>query len=356
VADGAKQWPIREVAARVEDKVWPLLALFTDSEYARRFAKEGDTLTDDHCERVANGILQAREYFQAASHTSLATAPVLLYYGILHLANVLIAASAKPQPDHHGLTRLRGDFADTLDYFGCNILLPKKVPMVFASLNEVVDCDINIVPNPLGKGAMVLPSTMAMVAYEYPQRDDIIGSMVQLWDIVGSIPELHEYCVASDRIECLTVPLHQIKIERRNEDVTVLLAFSREIPEFIGEDLRSTLGMEEWVEGRDVVVFRAVSKEQFRTPLLRSPLRGQPHILAPRLPGSEWQISEVATMLLAMFILGDLARYQARLWMHFISGASIEVEAVRAFVDIAASKFPFLVLNHLRREFLRFAP
>jgi YaaC-like protein len=119
--------------------------------------------------------------------------------------------------------------------------------------------------------------------------------------------------------------------------------------------LRSTLGMEEWIEGRDIVVFRAVSKELFRTPWLRSPLRGQPHMLEPRLPGHEWQISEVATMLLAMFILGDLARYRSNLWMDFISHPSFEVEAVRAFVDIVGSKFPFLVLNHLRREYLHFA-
>jgi hypothetical protein len=87
----------------------------------------------------------------------------------------------------------------------------------------------------------------------------------------------------------------------------VLLAFSREIPEFIREDLRSTIGIQEWAEGRDILACRAVSEGEFRTHWLRSPLRGQPHILAPRLPGYEWQISEVATMVLAMFILGDLA-------------------------------------------------
>jgi hypothetical protein len=352
VADRSKQWPIREISGRAEDRVWPLLGLFTDSKYAKRFAKENEPLTDEHCERIANGVLQAREYFQAASHTSLATAPVLLYYGMRHLAEVLIAASGKPQPPpRHGLSRMQGEYANHLDYFGCKVW-PRGV---FAVLNEVVDCDINVVLNPLGKGGMVLPWTRAMIAYEYPKRDEIIGNTVRFWDIVGSIPELHEYCVGSDRIECLTVPLHQIKIERRNRNVTVLLALSREVPEFIREDLHSTIGMEEWVQGREIMAFRAVSKDKFRTPWLRSPLRGEPHILAPRLPGYEWQISEVATMLLVMFILGDLARYQSNLWMDFISHTSTEVEAVRALADVVAAKFPFLVLNHLRGEYLHFA-
>jgi hypothetical protein len=109
VADGSKQWPIREVAGRVEDNVWRLLALFRNSEYARRNAEAGVTLTDDHCERIANGIIQAREYFQAAPHTSLATAPVLLYYEMLHLADVLIAACGKPppRPQHEAVPHTR---------------------------------------------------------------------------------------------------------------------------------------------------------------------------------------------------------------------------------------------------------
>jgi hypothetical protein len=187
VTNGSKQWPIREISAHVEGRVWSLPGLFTDSEYAKRFAKEKEDrpLTDEHCERITNGVLQAREYFQAASHTSLATAQVLLYYGMLHLAEVLIAACGKPKPPHyHGLSRIQGEYTDHLDYFGWKV----KQHGVFPLLNRVVDCDINVVSNPPGMGGMVLPSTMAMIAYEYPRRDEIIGNTVQFWNIEGPFP------------------------------------------------------------------------------------------------------------------------------------------------------------------------
>jgi hypothetical protein len=345
-------WPLRETSGRVEDGVWPLLKLFADRDYVDRFVKEDITLAREHYARIANGVIQAREYFHAASHTSLATAPTLLYYGMLHLADALIASRGGSQSQNHGLRRLRGALPDDLDYFGCKV--DRKG--AFASLNEVVNCDVSPVLNPLGRSGVVFWSTMTVMADELPTRGNIVGSTVNFWELVGAIPELHEYCIYSDRVICLTVPLHEIKLERRPPtETTLTLAFARGLEEYVSDYLVSRVGMERWIEGVDLVGYRHVSQDpegSVSVPRLRSPLRGQPHLIFPQ--SREWQVSEIATMLLSMFILGDLARYQTNLWMSFIKRPSVELEAVSAFVDVALPKFPFLVLNHLRREYLHF--
>jgi hypothetical protein len=327
-----------------------------DRDYVDRFAKEDITLTEEHYARIANGVIQAREYFHAASHTSLATAPTLLYYGMLHLADALVASRSGSQSKHHGLRRLRGAFPDDLDYFGCKVDHTGAFTGAFASLNEVVDCDVSPVWNPLGRGEVEFLSTMTAMAFGLPTRGNIVGSTVKFWDLVGAIPELHEYCIYSARVICFTVPLHEIKVDRRSPtETTVTLAFARGLEEYVSDHLVTRLGMERWIEGVDLVGYRHVIQDpegSVSVPRLRSPLRGQPHLIFQQ--SREWQVSEIATMLLSMFILGDLARYQTNLWMSFINRPSLELEAVSTFVDVALPKFPFLVLNHLRREYLHF--
>jgi hypothetical protein len=332
----------------VEDRVWSLLRLFRNSTYADRWVRDHKCLQDEHFERITNGILQAEEYFRAASYISLATSPVLLYYGMLHLADVVIAANGKQQPTpHHGLKRVREGSSDPVDHLQCRVMNNG----VFASFNNLVYRDVSPVRNPLGKEGTIFPASVA-VALEYPQREAILGKTVHFDDFIGSIPDLSQHCAHSKRVHCLTVPLHDIQLESTQGKHTLSLALSRESKSFVEEYLTTTLGMEELTEGPDLVVFRLVSGgDSVSRPHLRSPLKGRPHIVG----GLKWQISEAATMLLLMFIFGDLARYQSNLWMKFVSQSSEENEIVNEFVNVAAVKFPYLVLTQLRRQLLLFA-
>lgn len=341
--------PIHEVPGRVEDKVWPLLRLFTNITYAKQWIAESNDLEDEHLERIIHGILQAEEYFRAASHTSLATSPVLFYYGMIHLADVIIAANAEQQPSHHGLKRIKEESDGVLDHLECRVLKSG----VFASFNSLVSYDLVPVRNPLGREGVLFDTSVA-VSQRYPQRETILGESVHFGDFIGSIPDLSEHCTHSEKITYSTISLYDIQVDSTTEEYTLSLALSRQLKRRVEEYLTSVLGMEELTEGTDLVAFRRVGKPAGKIimPHLRSPLRGRPHLLAD---GMSQQISEAATILLLMYILGDLARYQSRKWMRFVSQASEELEIVNEFASVAAVKFPYLILTQLRGQLLHFS-
>ncbi len=116
-----REYGIRSISeSYAHSRIWNELLLFRDVEYAqsqlvRLHRTPATQMRNVRKQAVQIGycIIQAKEYFDAASSTSNATKPVLLYYSAmsLALAQILLFATgdssldrARGQHAHHGLT------------------------------------------------------------------------------------------------------------------------------------------------------------------------------------------------------------------------------------------------------------
>lgn len=113
------------------EEVWDQIARYSSREFLKQFSGSTDKnlIWDEFIDYGAVRIQQAVEFRQAARESSLLTAPLPLYYSILNLTRAFLALKNEIKPtSHHGLIFKKGE-----DLLSCNAVL---VPGTFTEYLE----------------------------------------------------------------------------------------------------------------------------------------------------------------------------------------------------------------------------
>ncbi len=287
---------------------------------------------------------QAREFFQSGVNSSLLVRPLLLYYGMVNLAKMLILAHDPLYPSHtkllaHGVTTRK----------------LKKGDYLF------LEDEVKIQKDGL------LPHLMSLLTGRNPRESYKIKELISL------IPELmHTYqklyqdevlipIYIPDEVDTkhlrttLYLPLSILEHERvRLEDfVSKLNQFNQDPDYFTAGEIYERQKIFElyWHQHEGLHLFD--SPNGFSNPIFIRDVMGR-HYFWTRLE-ERLILPEITVHLLIMYLLGMLCRYDGDLWgeIHF-SFYSQDLYLIHEFIHTSPRKYPNLILNLLFNEIYYF--
>ncbi len=328
-------------------------------------------------------IEQAEEYFLSAQHVTIATRPLLLYYGMASLAWALVLFKKtgdysldKLQKRHehqdHGLKRPNVSYGirtqpltEILERVRAEVprLIQSRpsgaeLPGTFGLLYGCVQMERAWIELQIKRGPVTttdrtpLESTSSL-----PNPATISGSFLSLGRLLLQIPDMvppfAELGIRPPFAFC-----SQAKIGRREEDSeqTLVMTFSRMREEEVAAlrarfPPRAGLTCHEFPAGLGIEV-RHNQGERVVVPALRETIDGRHYVFIPEEPEL---LPETCALLAAMFLLGMLVRYYPHIWMELLDRRHVFVEVLEAFLPIAVRKYPNLILNNLSGDSFGFA-
>ncbi len=316
------------------DELWLQLRLFESEYYSKQFFKEKhDEINDEELEKlsviIASNLKQAHEYYSAASSVSILTSPLLYYYGMMCLTNVLWASLNKTQPI--GLSHGLKSKAESTD----NQLLSNEYVTVHkkGSFPELHSC-----------------------FSDFPITE---GTKFNIKDVLSVIPELKTLYenIYNERSRCIEVVrnqngfsydrkefLHFQEILKNNKDFFEQL----NVPLYnqIDTQLKQTIQ----------IIYSGINdKTIFEYPLQKS-MNGEIFFTFPLNAGNTvYAIPEASAHFMVMHCLGMLVRYEPVKWLQIVGGKlSSDINLINQFIEISKRKFPNMVLNGLLGKEMQF--
>lgn len=272
---------------------------------------------------------QGQEYFHAARATTSITSPVLLYYGMLSLAKVLVSLSIPdfmmgPRNLRHGLTHIRASGSPV-----SNHRLEIKTHGVFSLLRK----------------ALRMEST----------PDNLQVSAQELFE---HVPDIYEYVNAHN--DCI-FPAHVTRQGRYSAEERVSwLTVETPAPLDQQQEQRLPGGFERFPDGlrkqfsitEGNSAYRHLLDERnsydhetfLQNKKFFTSFSGKKYLpLKCRSTAGPIEFTELEILYLCVFLLSSLARYEPQAWTELTSGFVFsEMYFVSEFLAIVQDKYPFL--------------
>lgn len=310
------------------EELWLQLRLFESEYYSRQFLKEKySDITDEELDKLsvifASNIKQAYEYYSAASSVSILTSPLLYYYGMMCLTNVLWASLNKTNDisEDHGLYSNSDDSDHLLS-------------------NEYVIVHKN--------GSF--PSIHACFS-EFPIKE---GTKFYIKDILSVIPELKTlfekiYNQKSQLNKLLKLDCYLVFTR---DDYPHLQEILKNNDKFFNQyDMPFQINLFDEVMGVACISDSTV----FDYPLQKS-LNGEVYFTLPiKVDSMLYGVPEASAHFMVMHCLGMLVRYEPVKWLQIVSGKlSSDINLINRFIEVSKRKFPNMILNGLLGKELQF--
>ncbi len=314
------------------EELWLQLRLFESEYYSRQFLKEKySDITDEELDKLsvifASNIKQAYEYYSATSRVSILTSPLLYYYGMMCLTNVLWASLNKTKniSKDHGLYSNSDDSGHLLS-------------------NEYV-----IVHK---KGSFpALHSCFSDISLKE-------GTKFFIKDILSVIPDL------------------QTLYENINKESSRSLKLTRNSMGFCGFTIGQMDNLylqdfsknhhHDFIKQYKETVYSSLhfdicemasyyTDKIFNFPFQKS-LNGEIYFTFPiNVENTLYAIPEASAHFMIMHCLGMLVRYEPLKWLQIVSGKlSSDINLINRFIEISKRKFPNMILNGLLGKELQF--
>lgn len=310
----------------------------------RRSIFEESAIVTRKSRQIAYAISQADEYFTAADTVSIATSPLIYFYGMLSLTKAAIIANSEKllleDIKYHGLfTRPTNSelkaYSENHEHW--------RMDTEYAITNDgVVNEFFNIThDSPLPKNSIVRFKDILKIN---PETGEIYN---RYYDEPPRFFPLYHSTINKDpfRIEL-------------NPATTSKEIFTQSFPD-IENDFLIQDGL---LHGQALII---KSKEHLISPPnymgIYSPIPGGKFLIS----GLEYESNgEIHTKYICpevcdyigMFILGDIVRYKQEFWGRTISGETDgSIALVNFFVSIAKARFPNFILNQIFNEEFKYA-
>lgn len=334
-------------------KMWDHFIYFETEPTVRKFLEdryqhleEGDpkALAYRNAYKMIYLSKQAREFFQSGVNSSLLVRPLLLYYGMVNLAKMLILSYDPLYPSHtkllaHGITTRK----------------LKKGDYVF------LEDEVKIQKDGL------LPHLMTILTGSNPRESYKIKELISL------IPELlHTYNKLYQEEVLLPVYIPD-EVDTKLFRTTLYLPLS--ILESTGLLLETFVAwLNQFNQGSDYFTAGEIYEQQhifklywhqqeglhlfdapngFSNPIFVRDMMGKNYFWTR--PEKRLILPEITVHFLIMYILGMLCRYDGDLWgeLHF-SFYSQDLYLIHEFIHTSPRKYPNLILNLLFNEIYYF--
>jgi len=340
-----------------------IISRHSSSDNAKKQAKQ-----IKHC------LEQAEEYFQAASVTSIATQPLVLYYGMVSLSWALVLYKAtgdyaldRLNSDHleHGLSR------PLFQYSSRHTPLPDLLTEVETTVSPLTGSELRGTFGLLAQHSRLEPSSALLTkldgtvvvtmrslfeAKSTKNMVELAGRVLSLKDFFFQTPDMGPFLSELGIRPSFAVVTQFTCQLRTDNSVLIDLMTSRCNEAEINSLEASFRALPGWIVRRlpSGVHARLHYQEGRRTgpgPIVSETVHGHRYIYLPK----DDLLPDPARFLGAMFLLGMLVRYFPHVWMHFIDNRHPIVDAVEAFLPIAKRTFPTLILNNLTGDSFRFS-
>jgi len=304
------------------DDIWLRLLRFTHQRglAQHRPRASGQALDLDACAEVTGSCRQAHEYFKAATSSTLATAPLQLYYGMISLlkAATILVAGHCGDIGHHGMT-------------------------IGKIVKEMRIGDVSLTVQGQRAGGLL----------EYAQvvqpGNGLTGK--QLWtlrELLGSVPDLFDEHAAAygPGQEIYSVPFERVVLSDSQS--------ADRIDSAHGPTILPLISQIEGFSSRYLAPQQLPDGLVILRPRLKSPgdlaqmaLSGRRFLLVGHKKNQACvTLVPMLSIFMGMFILGTLSRYHARRWFDFLGNTQDdERNLIESFVRLSIRGFPNMVLD-----------
>lgn len=317
-------------------------------------------------------LQQAREYRDAASVTSLATKPLLLYYSImsLALAEMLFKSdgsksldAARGEHAHHGLTLNVAQNSPELELSTAASSLIAK-PMVssgkrrgtFELWHQVARESPVIGVQREHFASNNIVSTQLLLGSEDKRMGSINPDGISLLDCFTGSPGMFGHFVGSKLSSRALRGRFARQINKGAnsiEDELIIHPGNVDVVSAIAKEIafepRSFENLA-FVESPNSILLRATyeydNQIMYRLPKIASWTKDEMFFLRPDIP-----LNEFGYLYIGLYILGNYARYFPDKWMQDVEGGSPLSIATEEFVDIAESRMALLILGELTSKY-----
>lgn len=322
---------ISEEKIRTENplkELWLQLRLFESEYYSKQFLKEKyHQITDDELNKLSiiftSNIKQAYEYYSAASNVSILTSPLLYYYGMMCLTNVLWASLNK-----------------TEEIFGSHGLRSKSEGLDHFLSNEYITV--------FKKGSF---SALHACFTGFPIKEK---TKFYIKDVLSVIPELKNLFekIYNDKPRLVQIE----NTENLTFDYFNCLHFQEILNDskrFLKQqyNVQFVINLDDEIVGIDTPYIL----KHFEYPFQKN-MNDELYFTLPIKVGNAlYGIPETSAHFIVMNCLGMLVRYEPVKWLQIVSGkSSAEINLINQFVEVSKRKFPNIVLNGLLGKEVRF--
>jgi hypothetical protein len=305
------------------EELWLQLRLFESEYYSRQFLKEKyPDITNEELDKLsvifASNIKQAYEYYSAASSVSILTSPLLYYYGMMCLTNVLWASLNKTNDisEDHGLY----SNSDSSDHLLSNEYVIVHKEGSFPALHSCFS-DIPITN----------------------------GTKFYIKDILSVIPELKTLFekIFDEKSRCIkfTRKDHYFSYNHRE-----LLRFQDVLENNESFFKQYNVPLYTLFTGRPektIEILYSINDEMiFEYPFQKN-LNGEIFFTFPiNFEDTVYAVPEASAHFMVMHCLGMLVRYEPVKWLQIVSGKlSSDINLINRFIEVSKRKFPNMILN-----------
>ncbi|MDP3104019.1 MAG: YaaC family protein [Candidatus Methanoperedens sp.] len=315
------------------DELWLQLRLFECEYYSRQFLKDKyNDITDEELNNLsvifASNIKQAYEYYSAASSVSILTSPLLYYYGMMCLTNVIWATINKTKniSKKHGL----GSKSDGSDH---------------SLSNEYVTIHKN--------GSF--PALHACFS-DFPIKE---GTKFYIKDILSVIPELNPLFekIYNEKPRLIKLIRRNLSFDTLSMDRDDILHFREVLKN--NDDFLKQYNLKPFINLLDEIIgisFPYSLNNILSDYPLQKNMNGEMYLTLPiKTANTSYAIPEASAHFIVMHSLGMLVRYEPIKWLQIVSGKlSSDITLINRFIDISKRKFPNIILNGLLGKDMQF--
>jgi hypothetical protein len=325
--------------------------------------------------QIRDCLIQAEEYFNSAKHVSLATKPLLLYYGImsLALADILIKQDGNSSLDrarrhhaHHGLQFInRGNpnksnlFSESGTILACKPAVREKgnrygtFELWHSSSRELPICgrDNLIFSN------LTSRSSVSMQLDVHDVRPPlIVDDGIDLLTIFKAIPSLAIYLgslnIASSKVRGkFTRTFNENNVSWTNS--LIIHPASNDVLDRVYEKILFSANAVNILDVRQMnsgLVINWIVSPNSDTFTAILPTNGQQNLETIFLESGDSSLNEFGLCYAGLFILGNYARYFPEQWMRDVEEFSELAFLAYEFLSTVELRVPLLCLNEMSQS------
>lgn len=340
--------------------------------------------------QISHCIQQAEEYFLSSQQVSLATRPLLLYYGAVSLSQALILYKKngefsidvrrdKEKHNHHGLEFKKKFKSSNLKYrniedffkiLDCNVFIEKnkKIPWGhFPLLYDTVTIDSINIKNTIRFEENFLELTSSYLL-NYPDSlsmEKLSSMNINAFDLICNIPDLFND-LSQFNIDNNLYPGNIRKITTNHtlmrtngvflpRDITEEFLFliynlneekkSKFVSHFEtnNEEIKFSKTADNAITGHFQFKHKENEIKTYFLPDIVDSINGDHYFLVT----SKNYINELSSMHILLFIFGMLSRYFPDIWMEVINRNILISEITNSLLNIISRKYPNFILNQI---------
>jgi hypothetical protein len=306
--------------------------------------------------QVSRLVHQGLEFLENADGSRINTKPLTLFYGAENLAKAsCICRDLNLGADDirfHGLSGEREVRRNSMKNLSCRVREPSND--VWSNFFRLFNSDRYQLQVSEG-----IDSSIHDHVVHHPSAPLVPPAEIKLGHLLLHLPELVDdirlaswgpsYMVRADGFRFTTKqgtpPKHSGSFKLRHDHDPATKAMIERRSHLLRH-------FEKKRERLDVFVYEAEpTPSSISYPTIRPDMVGDPYM---DLGGGRREFGEPVIYLAALFILSDVVRYQAEHWLRLLEDHPAEGILVERFLDIAARKFPNLILNELHQQIIKF--